>query len=88
MLRIDISSAGITGTTLGEYHLPTPPNGTETEINGDLILLFEDEQEAVAYLDVLEDYTTKLDNHSPQKPIVNDLVIAINNDEFVQAYLQ
>jgi hypothetical protein len=88
MLRIDVSSASINGTTLSEYNLPAPPNGTETEINGDLILLFEDEQEAVAYLDVLEDYTSQLDNHSPQKLAVNNLVTAINNDEFVQAYLQ
>jgi hypothetical protein len=50
--------------------------------------LFEDEEEAVAYLDDLEEYTADLDNKSPAKPVINALITAINNDEFVQAYLQ
>jgi hypothetical protein len=88
MLRIDVSSTGLTGAMLGKYNLPAPPNGTETEINGGLILLFENEEEAVAYLDVLEEHTAEVDDKSPQKNILNDLIIAINNDEFVQAYLR
>ncbi|QHS57308.1 hypothetical protein GWR56_17830 [Mucilaginibacter sp. 14171R-50] len=64
------------------------PNGTDTEVSGKLVLLFEDEQEAVAYLDELEDHATKLDSGSPQKPVINALVSAIYNDQFVQAYLR
>ncbi|GGH05062.1 hypothetical protein [Mucilaginibacter phyllosphaerae] len=88
MLRIDIPSSAIAANVFTQETLPTPPNGTETEINGDLILLFEDEAEAVAYLDELEDYAAELDGGSPEKTSVNALVSAITNDEFVQAYLQ
>jgi hypothetical protein len=91
MLRIDIPSTAdvtIANRTFDEYGLPKPYNGTDTEVNGDLILLFEDEEEAVAYLDDLEEYTADLDNKSPAKPVINALITAINNDEFVQAYLQ
>jgi hypothetical protein len=91
MLRIDIPSTAditITTRTFNEYGLPKPHNGTANEVNGDLILLFEDEEEAVAYLDELEDFATELDNKSPAKPVINTLITAINNDGFVQAYLQ
>jgi phage gp29-like protein len=88
MLRIAIPSPTISAKVFERGTLPTPPNGTETEVNGELILLFEDEEEAVAYLDELEDYSTELDSKSPEKPIINALVSAINNDEFVQAYLR
>ncbi|WP_374949110.1 hypothetical protein [Mucilaginibacter sp.] len=90
MLRINVPSTAentITANIFDDYGLPTTPNGTDTEINGDLILLFEDEEEAVAYLDELEDYADDLDNESPAKPVINGLITAINNDEFVQAYL-
>ncbi|MBD1392284.1 hypothetical protein [Mucilaginibacter glaciei] len=91
MLRIDIPStadAKINNSIFDDYGLPTSENGTDTEVNGDLIMLFEDEEEAVAYLDELEDYAGDLDNNSPAAPIVNALITAINNDEFVQAYLE
>ena len=88
MLKITVPSPSITANVFEQASLPKPPNGTETEINGELILLFEDEEEAVAYLDKLEDYATELDANAPQKPAINALVSAINNDEFVQAYLQ
>ena len=88
MLRIDIPSAEVSARVFDEYSLPTPPNGTETEVNGDLIFLFEDEEEAVAYLDELEDFASDLDDDAPGKPAINALALAINNDEFVQTYLQ
>lgn len=88
MLKIDTAQAGFVGNVLQNYNLPAPSGGFDTEVNGSLILLFEDEQEAVAYLDVLEDYATKLGNNSPEKTFLNTLITAINNDEFVQAYLQ
>ncbi|RFZ94180.1 hypothetical protein D0C36_01075 [Mucilaginibacter conchicola] len=91
MLKIDIPQNGspvFKTTIFAEYDLPTPPNGTDTELNGDVILLFEDEEEAVGYLDVLEDYSSELDSNAPQKQYINILVSTISNDEFVQAYLQ
>ncbi|MCO5934856.1 MULTISPECIES: hypothetical protein [Mucilaginibacter] len=88
MLKIDIPTANVSAKVFEQHTLPTPPNGTETEINGELILLFEDEEEAVAYLDKLEDYASELDDNSAERATINALVTAINNDEFVQAYLQ
>jgi hypothetical protein len=73
MLRIDIPSTEditITTWTFNEYSLPKPHNGTANEVNGDLILLFEDEEEAVAYMDELEDFATKLDSKSPAKNLL------------------
>ncbi|MBL4678851.1 MAG: hypothetical protein JKY70_22065 [Mucilaginibacter sp.] len=90
MLKIDIPQNGspaFTSSVFDEYTLPKPSNGFETELNGDVILLFEDEEDAVAYLDSLEDYATELDNDAPQKQYINTLVSTITNDEFVQAYL-
>lgn len=91
MLRIDIpqnSETAFTYAAFEQYNIPVPANGTDTEVNGDVILLFEDEQEAVDYLDTLEDYATGLDNTAVQKPLINALVSTISNDEFVQAYLR
>lgn len=91
MLRIDIPSTddiAITNRVFDDNGLPTPPNGTDTEINGDLILLFEDEEEAVAYSDELEEYASDLADDAAEKPLINALVVAITNDEFVQAYLR
>jgi hypothetical protein len=88
MLRIDTAQAGFVGNVLEKFNLPSPSGGFDTEVNGSLVLLFEDEQEAVAYLDVLEDRITKLDNSDPGRPFLNALVLSINNDEFVQAYLR
>ncbi|MCQ6956899.1 hypothetical protein [Mucilaginibacter aquariorum] len=88
MLRIAIPSTTISAKVFEQHTLLTPPNGTETEVSGELVLLFEDEEEAVAYLDKLEDYSTELDHKSPEKSVINALVSAITNDEFVQAYLR
>ena len=86
MLRIDIAQPDLAGNIFEQYNLPSPPNGTDTEVNGSPILLFEDEQEAVEYLDTLEDYSGNLDHEGPEKPVLNAMIVAINNDEFVQAY--
>ncbi|MFD0765101.1 hypothetical protein ACFQZI_09550 [Mucilaginibacter lutimaris] len=88
MLKIDIPSQTLAYHTFEQTNLPSPPNGTETEVNGDLVLLFEDEEEAVAYLDELEDYAEDLDANAPEKAVINALIGAINNDGFVQSYLQ
>ena len=88
MLRIDTAQTGFVGNVLEKFNLPAPSGGFDIEVNESLILLFEDEQEAVAYLDVLEDRIAKLDNTDPARPFLNALLLAINNDEFVQAYLR
>ena len=88
MLRIDIPSKDITLRTFEEFNIPSPSSGMDTEVNQDVVLLFEDEEEAVAYLDVLEDHAADLDNNASEKPLINALVSAVTNDEFVQAYLQ
>ena len=86
MLRIDIAQPGLAGNIFEEYNLPSPISGTDTEVNGSPILLFEDEQEAVDYLEVLEDYASNLDENAPVKQVLNAVITAVNNDEFVQAY--
>jgi hypothetical protein len=86
MLRIDLAQAGLASNVFEQYNLPSPINGTDTEVNGAPILLFDDEEEAVEYLDTLEDYSGGIDNDAPEKPVLNALIGAINNDEFVQAY--
>jgi hypothetical protein len=72
-----------------QYDLPEPPNGVDAEINEDLILKFEDEEEAVDYAGQLEDLSSELNNKSSVQNIaINDIILAIRNDEFVQSYLQ
>ncbi|TSD66930.1 hypothetical protein FFF34_005890 [Inquilinus sp. KBS0705] len=87
MLKIDLPS-NISHNVFEQYGLPKLPNGTDMEINGDVILLFDSEEQAVAYLDELEDHSSSLDNDTPEKGIINTLVSVISNDEFVQTYLQ
>jgi hypothetical protein len=88
MLKIDTAQTGFVGNVLEKYNLPDPSGGFDTEVNGSLVLLFENEKEAAAYLDMLEDRIAKLDNTASERPFLNALVLAINNDEFVQAYLR
>ncbi len=92
MLRITIPSTGksqLTFTTFERYDLPAPSSGVDAEINDDLILQFEDEQEAVNYAEQLENLSNSLDDKSsPQNIAVGDMIIAIWNDEFVKAYTE
>jgi hypothetical protein len=90
MLKIDIpgGTEQTSQNLLNQYGIPQPLNGTDIEINGDLVLLFDDEAQAVAYLDGLEDFASSIDDHSPAKNTISLIVSAISNDEFVQAYLQ
>ena len=89
MLKISIpAEPGFSQESISEYGIPHPLSGTDTEVNGDVILLFEDEEEAVAYLDSLEEYAGNVDDESPRKNIISLIVNAISNDEFVKAYLQ
>jgi hypothetical protein len=52
MLRINVpsnTSSQINFSTFKGLQLPKPLSGVEAEINNDLILQFEDEEEAIAY---------------------------------------
>ncbi|RWY50111.1 hypothetical protein [Mucilaginibacter gilvus] len=90
MLKINIprGSALISLGMFDEYQIPKPPNGTDEEINEDVILLFENEQQAVTYLDQLEDLADEVDDDSPQKDILNLLITSIADDEFVNTFLE
>jgi hypothetical protein len=92
MLRIAILSNGQSELTFSSFErdgLPKPPNGIDAEINGDVILLFDDEAQAVNYVYRLEDISSSInDNTSHQKLAINDIIAAVKADEFVQGYLE
>ncbi|MDB5009015.1 MAG: hypothetical protein JWQ84_3207 [Mucilaginibacter sp.] len=90
MLRIAIpsnSGSNINFSTFEQYELPAPPDGVDAEINNDLILKFEDEEEAITYADQLENLSAGLkDKNTPQYIAISDIITAIRNDEFIQSY--
>ena len=92
MLRITIPKTGksqLTFTKFEQYELPAPLDGVDAEINGDLILKFDDEQEAITYAEQLEDISNELnDKSSPENAAISDIIITIRNDEFIKAYNQ
>ena len=92
MLRIIVPSNGpsnLNFSTFETYGLPAPVNGADAEINNDVILKFEDEQEAINYSDQLENLANELnDKSSPAYLAIGDMISAIRSDEFVQSYIQ
>jgi hypothetical protein len=92
MLLINVTSTEnlpLKFTDFKQYGLPEPLSGIDAEINGDLVLKFEDEEEAVDYIGQLEDLSSESDNESSvQNGAINGIILAISNDEFVQSYLQ
>ncbi|MBC7400055.1 MAG: hypothetical protein H7289_08930 [Mucilaginibacter sp.] len=90
MLRIAIPSTGqsqLTFNSFEKYSVPPPPNGVDAEINNDVVLLFDDEQQAVEYADSLFEVGTDLDNdQTSKKLIVNDILGAIYNNDFIKSY--
>jgi hypothetical protein len=92
MLLINVTSTQdlpLKFTDFKQYELPEPSSGIDAEINGDLILKFEDEDEAVDYIGQLEDLSSELNNKSSLQNIaINGIILAIRNDEFIQSYLQ
>jgi len=90
MLRITVrpgTSSGLSFSTFERYGLPAPTDGVDAEINDDLVLKFEDEQDAIAYADQLETLSNELnDKSTPQYGAINDMIMAIRNDEFIQSY--
>jgi hypothetical protein len=92
MLLINVTSTENSPVKFSDFKqsgLPGPLSGVDAEINGDLILKFADEEEAIEYSRQLEDLSFELNNKSSLQNIaINDIILAIRNDEFVQSYLQ
>jgi len=90
MLLIDVPSNGRSGvnfTSFTQTDLPRPTSGYDSEINNDLILKFEDEQEAIDYIDVLRDFATQNNLSVPLSDIISDLIDSVSTNSFVQSYL-
>ncbi|HEY8931624.1 MAG TPA: hypothetical protein VIM55_20650 [Mucilaginibacter sp.] len=89
MLNITLTpkDTDLTFRTFEQYGLPAPVSGVDEEINDNLILKFEDEEEAIAYADQLQTLAGELhDKSTPQYKAISDIIMAIRNDEFVQSY--
>jgi hypothetical protein len=92
MLLITVPSSGqskLKFSNFEDFSLPSPPGGVDAEINDDLVLKFEDEEEAIVYAEQLEDISNSLNDKAlTQKSAINDIIMAIYNDEFIQSYLK
>lgn len=91
MLVIGINSGGqlpLTLTELNKYNIPSPTNGFDTEENNDVIMKFENEQEAIDYSYELDSYANSIDIKSEEYRIITAIVKSISDDEFVQNYIQ
>ncbi len=90
MLHITIPSgtgSNLSFSTFEQYQLPSPVNGVDAEINNDVILKFEDEEEAIIYAAQLENLSNELnDKSSPEYAAISTIIMAIKNDEFIQSY--
>jgi hypothetical protein len=90
MLQITVPSTGpsqLTFSAFERFDIPAPPDGVDAEINDDLILKFEDEEEAISYADELEDMSNRIkEKDTPQYRAIGDIIMAIRNDEFIQNY--
>jgi len=90
MLNITVPSDGpsnLTFTSFESYDIPAPVSGVDAEINNNVILKFEDEGEAIAYAGQLENLAEGInDKTTTQYLSINDIIVAIWNDEFVQSY--
>jgi hypothetical protein len=92
MLRIEIPAkeySGLTFSKLEQLELPSPTNGFNSEINDNVILSFDDEQEAIDYAHEIDKYAESLkDDSSPEYIAAAMIITAIGKDEFVQTYIQ
>jgi hypothetical protein len=91
MLSIDIPSDGrseLTFNQLEKYNIPAPPNGFSPEINNNVVIHFDDEQQAIDYAHDLDAYSNTIEPKSQEFNIVTDIIKAVGDDEFVQAYIQ
>ena len=90
MLNITVPSDGpsnLTFSSFESYDIPSPRSGVDAEINNNLILKFEDEAEAIDYAEQLENLSNEInDKTTTQYLSINDIIVAIRNDEFIQSY--
>lgn len=90
MLRITIlpgNSSDLSFSTFERYQISAPLSGADAEVNGDLVLKFEDEEDAITYAEQLETLSDELiDKTTPQYMAISDIIVSIRNDEFVQSY--
>lgn len=90
MLNITVSqddNTNLSFSAFEQYQLPAPPSGVNAEINDDLILKFEDEEDAIVYAAQLQNLANELnDKDTPQYVAISNIIMAIRNDEFVQSY--
>jgi hypothetical protein len=91
MLKIVVPSnvdSNLTFSLFERYGIPVPPSGVEEEINDDVILKFENEEEAVTYARQLENMADEInDKTTTQYLAINDIIATIWDDEFVQEFL-
>jgi len=92
MLRIEIPAneySGLTFSKVERFDLPLPSNGFDSEINDNIILSFDDEQQAIDYTHEMDRYAESLsDQSSPEYLAATEIIKAISNDAFVQSYIQ
>ncbi len=91
MLRIEIPAKGhscLDFSKLQQMDLPSPRNGFGSEINNNIVLLFEDEQDAIEYTYQVDSYAESLDDQSAQEyKAANEIIKAISDDDFVRSYI-
>ncbi len=91
MLSIDIPSDGLSELTfnkLEKYNIPAPPNGFSSEVNNNVVIHFDDEQQAIDYAHDLDEYSNSIEPESQESSVVADIIKAVGDDEFVQTYIQ
>lgn len=92
MLRIHVTSDGLSGldfTKLTQLHIPEPENGFSAEVNNTVVMAFGNEQDAIDYAHQVDEYAETLHNEKSEELLAaSDIIKAIGDDEFVQAYIQ
>ena len=90
MLNITIQpddNTNLTFAAFEQYEIPAPTGGADVEGDNHLLLKFDDEEDAITYAEQLENLSNQLDNKdTPQYRAINDIIMSIRNDEFVQSY--
>jgi hypothetical protein len=90
MLRIAIPATGRSQLNFNSFeknNIPSPPNGVDAEINNDVLLLFDDEEQAINYAESLYAISDDIDDEdSPQKLAINDIVNTIYTNDFIVSY--
>jgi hypothetical protein len=90
MLKIVVPSntpSGITFSLFERYGIPGPISGIDEEINDDLVLKFENEEEAIVYAQQMQNMAEEInDKTTTQYLAIMDIIVAIKSDEFVQDF--